>query len=221
MKDTKYTIIDFGLEFHKKNGRYPRIFLSGAITGRMDSYKVVFNNAEKLFKKLGMYDIYNPATIPETTSWNTAMQITLKELKEKADVVYVLVDWEESTGTKKEIEVAEELNIPIFYEEKETDIFFQNFVDNVKRIEETADILTIYYGVKALEVRDEKINNLRLETTTEILLTLQELWHGIDVKERAEKVNKLTSEMKDKLQDYLTKDILLNQGKKSKNTLLN
>lgn len=100
--------------FIDTHNRVPKIFISGAISSRLDTYKEVFDLADAELKKMNL-ETYNPAYIPKDTSWEDAMRETLNNLK-KCDIMLVLKGWEESAGVAAEIEMAEKLNIPVFFE---------------------------------------------------------------------------------------------------------
>lgn len=107
-------LFNFILDHFEGFGRMPRAFISGAISGRIDNYKLYFDEAERNFKDIYVKS-YNPSSIDINTPWVVAMEETLSQLR-KCDFVYVLKNWEDSKGVKIEIERAKELNIPIFYE---------------------------------------------------------------------------------------------------------
>lgn len=94
-----------------------KLFISGAISSRLDTYKEVFDESEGYLRELGFKNIYNPAVIDINTSWEEAMRQTLEELR-SSEVVYVLRDYEISEGVKQELEVAEVLELPIIYQEE-------------------------------------------------------------------------------------------------------
>lgn len=107
--------IDFSQKFKSKFGKFPYVFLSGAISERMDTYKKYFNDAEEILRGLGVEKVFNPSVIDMDTPWEKAMEITLGAL-EDVDCLYVLKDYENSRGTKMEIDTAKALGIPVFYE---------------------------------------------------------------------------------------------------------
>lgn len=107
-------LFNFILDYFESYGGMPKVFLSGAITERIDTYQNYFNEAEKQFKKIWVV-VYNPAKIDINTPWEQAMEETLSQLR-KCDFMYVLKNWENSKGVKIEIEQARKLDIPIFYE---------------------------------------------------------------------------------------------------------
>lgn len=95
----------------------PFVFISGAISNRLDTYKDIFNEVERAFNERG-YQCYNPAKqINTNTTWLKAMLETLKALQD-VDIIYVLKDWENSTGTLIEIVGAYMLDIPVAFEEE-------------------------------------------------------------------------------------------------------
>lgn len=107
-------LIEFAKKFRDRHGRNPFVFLSGAISSRLDTYRDAFNKVEDALKDLGL-NCYNTAIIPSDTEWSVAMEQTLKVLQ-YIDCVFVLQDWEQSVGTKTEISKARTLNIPVIYE---------------------------------------------------------------------------------------------------------
>lgn len=109
-----HELIEFAKEFRSRHGRNPFVFLSGAISSRLDTYRDAFNEVEEALKDLG-FICYNPATIPSDTEWSVAMEQTLRVLQH-VDCVFVLQGWEQSIGTKTEIGKARSLNMPVIYE---------------------------------------------------------------------------------------------------------
>lgn len=107
-------LFNFILDHFETYGVMPTAFISGAISGRMNSYKSYFDEAVDHFREIYI-ESYNPSVIDIRTPWETAMEETLSQLR-KCDFVYVLKNWENSKGVKIEIERAKELDIPIFYE---------------------------------------------------------------------------------------------------------
>ena len=110
----KPEIFAYIVEFEKENKRLPKVFISGAITQRLNTYEKYFNEAEQHFKQIGI-KAYNPAHIPKDTSWEKAMQITLKNLA-TCDFMFILKDWEKSKGVKEEIKKAKKSQMKIFFE---------------------------------------------------------------------------------------------------------
>lgn len=107
-------LFNFILNYYETFGKMPRMFISGAITGRLDTYKEYFDEVEEKFKEVYI-EAYNPARIDINTQWEVAMEETLSQLR-NCDFVYVLKNWENSKGVKIELEEATKLDIPIFFE---------------------------------------------------------------------------------------------------------
>lgn len=107
-------LAEFLVEWKETYNTKPKVFISGAITSRLETYKKYFDKAEAYLLNFNC-EVYNPSVIPISTSWESAMAITLDELK-NCDVVYVLKGWEDSEGVKKELEIAKERHIKIFFE---------------------------------------------------------------------------------------------------------
>lgn len=117
MKNNKWIdaeLFNFLIDYYESYGDMPKVFLSGAISDRLDTYKEHFDEAEKQFKEIWV-EVYNPSSIDITTPWEEAMKETLSQM-ETCEFMYVLKNWENSKGVKIEIEQAKNLNIPIFYE---------------------------------------------------------------------------------------------------------
>ena len=107
--------VDEFVKYIKDNGlENKRIFLSGAITSRLDTYKEHFDRIAKKLDENGL-DYYNPATIDISTSWKDSMRMTIRELLD-SDIVYLLKGYEVSKGAKLEIEIAKALKIKIIEE---------------------------------------------------------------------------------------------------------
>lgn len=107
--------VDELIKYIKENNlEDKRIFLSGAITSRLNTYKEHFG---RIAKKLDENDLsyYNPATIDISTSWKDSMRMTIRELLD-SDIVYLLEGYEVSKGVKQEIEIAKALGIEIIKE---------------------------------------------------------------------------------------------------------
>lgn len=117
MKSNKWIdaeLFNFILNYWDRYGDMPKVFLSGAISDRLDTYKEHFDEAEKRFKQIWV-EVYNPSVIDIKTPWEIAMKETISQM-ETCEFMYVLKNWENSKGVKIEIEQAKKLNMPIFYE---------------------------------------------------------------------------------------------------------
>lgn len=107
-------LFNYITDYYEYYGDTPKVFLSGAISDRLHTYKSFFDEAEKHFESIYV-EVYNPSKIDINTPWEEAMEETLSQLR-KCDFMYALKNWEDSKGVKIEIEQARKLDIPIFYE---------------------------------------------------------------------------------------------------------
>lgn len=107
-------LFNFITDYYERYGDMPKVFISGAISDRLDTYKEHFDEAEKRFKEIWV-EVYNPAKIDINTPWKEAMKETLAQM-ETCEFMYVLKNWENSKGVKIEIEQAKKSKMPIFYE---------------------------------------------------------------------------------------------------------
>lgn len=93
-------------------------YIAGKITGN-DNYMADFANGEKYLKDLGFTAI-NPALVtaplPEkSTTWEQYMAITHK-CQKMCNAIYILNGWEDSRGTRKELEYALRHNHKVVFE---------------------------------------------------------------------------------------------------------
>lgn len=102
------------VSFVELNRRTPKVFISGAISNRKDTYREFFEKAEQFMEEIGL-EYYSPTSLPEGLTWDESIEITLNELKD-CDCVFILKGWEGSEGVRREVIKASELKIPIFYE---------------------------------------------------------------------------------------------------------
>ena len=75
------------------------VYIAGAMTGKL-LYKPEFMRAERMLKALG-HIVVNPAYLPEGLS--SYYEIN-KAMIDQCNAIYVLSGWENSEGTKKELE---------------------------------------------------------------------------------------------------------------------
>lgn len=83
-----------------------KAYIAGKITGD-DGYKAKFNAAEKVLTDSG-YLVMNPAILPLGFSHGDYLHICLA-MVDIVDVVFLLPDWESSTGAKIEKHRAEQI----------------------------------------------------------------------------------------------------------------
>lgn len=91
------------------------IYLSGPITS-VENYKQKFNYAIDKIMSLGYHFIINPSVMgDEKWSWEKNMRLVLADMVARADIIYMLPDWERSRGATWEKEIADMLKIPVKY----------------------------------------------------------------------------------------------------------
>ena len=88
-----------------------KIYLSGKITGD-DNYKSKFAAYEEKLKKFG-FEVFNPAIMPNMFDYEDFMKLDFLALS-FCDAIYLLPDWEESSGAKREFAEANRLGLKIF-----------------------------------------------------------------------------------------------------------
>ena len=96
-----------------------RIYIAGKVTGEpTEICKVKFRQAQETLRDQG-YITVNPLQVVNDPKcrWSIAMGLCITELAE-CDAVYFLSDWKESKGARIEFEVAEELDLKMFFESK-------------------------------------------------------------------------------------------------------
>ena len=91
-----------------------RVYIAGPITSRLDTYKLHFASAKAKLEKKG-HLVMSPHVLPLGFDWEDYLEISI-EMMTSCDAVYVLKGWEESKGTKLEIELAKKYKMEIIYE---------------------------------------------------------------------------------------------------------
>lgn len=91
-----------------------KIYIAGKITGDSD-YKSKFGEAQKILEERG-YEVENPATLPERPDWE--YEDYMKEcyrMQQTCSATYLLPDWVDSKGAKREEVQAQKLKHEIYY----------------------------------------------------------------------------------------------------------
>lgn len=78
-----------------------KIYIAGKITG-LYNYKEVFQRAEQRLKNAG-YSVMNPAILPEGFDYEDYMKVCFSMI-DVCDAVYLLRNWQDSNGAKREYE---------------------------------------------------------------------------------------------------------------------
>lgn len=91
-----------------------KIYIAGKVRG-LKNYKEVFKKAEKELQNKGNITL-NPAELPEGLHWTDYMKICIPML-EVAEAIYLLNNWQDSTGAKVEKAYAECQGKEIIYQE--------------------------------------------------------------------------------------------------------
>lgn len=86
-------------------------FISGPITNRIDTYQYAFSDAQMVLEFLG-YKVLNPAWLPKGLKIEDYVKID-NAMLECSDVIFLLPGWENSEGSRKEVELAKSLGIQI------------------------------------------------------------------------------------------------------------
>lgn len=90
------------------------IYVSGKITGDKN-YKQKFEKAANKLISFG-YDVFNPAILPNGLEYEQYMQIDFLALS-FCQGIYLLDDWEQSSGAKRELEEAQRLGLKVITED--------------------------------------------------------------------------------------------------------
>lgn len=96
---------------------FMRIYISGAMAKRPNTYKEEFAKAEREITDKG-YTVINPAWLPEGLDRNRYMPICLS-MVDAADAIYMMDGWEDSKGARLEKAYAEYQDKLVLYERSE------------------------------------------------------------------------------------------------------
>lgn len=91
-----------------------KVYISGAMASRPDTYKEIFDEAEAVFRKYG-HTVLNPASLPKGLDHDKYMPICLAMI-DAADMVFMLAGWEISAGARIERDYAKYHGKEIMYE---------------------------------------------------------------------------------------------------------
>jgi hypothetical protein len=87
------------------------LYLSGPITGQPD-YREKFGKVAEILTQMG-HVVLNPAALPVGLKWSQYMRIG-EAMVSAASGIVLLEGWESSSGARKELALALEMNIHIF-----------------------------------------------------------------------------------------------------------
>ena len=91
-----------------------KVYLSGKITGDTN-YREKFSSMTDELLFYG-YTVFNPAVLPDGFEYEDYMSLDLQMLS-KCDAIFLLRDWKNSSGAKREYEEANRLGLKILTEE--------------------------------------------------------------------------------------------------------
>ena len=95
------------------NGGSMKVYLSGKITGD-SNYRQKFGSIEKELLSYG-YVVFNPAVLPDGFEYEDYMDLDLLILS-RCDAIFLMRDWRNSPGAKREYEEAKRLGLRILTE---------------------------------------------------------------------------------------------------------
>lgn len=95
------------------NGGAMKVYLSGKITGD-SNYRQKFRSMEKELLSYG-YVVFNPAVLPDGFEYEDYMDLDLLILS-RCDAIFLMRDWRNSPGAKREYEEAKRLGLRILTE---------------------------------------------------------------------------------------------------------
>jgi hypothetical protein len=104
-----------------------KIYIAGKVTGLpFEEVKKKFAEAQESLEAIG-HEAVNPITLVNDANceWEVAMKICLKAMLD-CDAIMLLDDWEDSTGAKIEMKLADSVGIDISYAGE--GIFYKRFL---------------------------------------------------------------------------------------------
>jgi hypothetical protein len=108
-----------------------KIYIAGKVTGlNWQNARAKFAVTEQKLIDAGLNrnQIVNPLElgIPPETDWHEAMQLCLKNLRQ-CTAIFIQKDWRDSFGARREITLAHELRLDLYYDE-------QNDIETLKNL---------------------------------------------------------------------------------------
>ena len=92
------------------------VYIAGPMTGEPDLGRKKFYDTEQKLREEDGISVINPATLPIDMPPERYMPICLAMVRE-ADAVFVLKNWENSEGTRMEIDYAKKLHKAIVFDD--------------------------------------------------------------------------------------------------------
>jgi hypothetical protein len=95
------------------NGKY--IYISGPMTGIPEFNHPAFNKVAKILRQEGAI-VFNPAEAFEGKKDLPRHEYMRKDIKQllEAEAIVMIEGWEQSKGARLELEIAKEINIPVY-----------------------------------------------------------------------------------------------------------
>lgn len=109
-----------------------KIYIAGKVTGlswQQARAKFAITEQKLIDAGLTRRQIVNPMElgIPPETDWHEAMQHCLKNLR-KCTAIFIQNDWRDSFGARREITLAQELRLDLYYEEQNDFEMLKNLI---------------------------------------------------------------------------------------------
>ncbi len=104
------------LSYYYQQRKMTKCYIAGKVTGLPEAeYRKKFHKAEIAVAILG-YEPVNPVELPHNhdKTWESYMREAIKAMMD-CDAIYLLPDWEQSTGARIEAALAFHLNIKILF----------------------------------------------------------------------------------------------------------
>lgn len=95
-----------------------RVYISGPMSGVKDLNRQAFMEVEKRLREQGEIPI-NPHRFPEQKSYQDYLALDLEIIAMAADAIALLSGWEQSPGSKRELQLALELDLDIIIFEEQ------------------------------------------------------------------------------------------------------